>query len=129
MESKNNYLDRFVKEVIRKGAEALLPQNLTQEWLDILLEEANYFEPGYDQDFPENLLLAVVEILSYQKGYPEQIEIDEKELLDSMEKYIIALAGEDVTRKTEIGIEPPTLENVLRDDRQVTAYKKQPPFP
>ena len=124
MESKNDYMDRFIKEVVSKGVEGLLPQNLTQEWLDILLEEANHLEPDSDQDFPKNLFLAVIKILFHHKGYPDKIEVTDEELFEYIEKYTIALAGEDIARKTDIDIEPPTLNNVLSDDRKITAYKR-----
>ena len=36
----------FSAEVLRRGAAAVLPQHLTDRWLDALLEEAELLAPG-----------------------------------------------------------------------------------
>lgn len=125
METKNDYLDSFIEEVVNKGLEALLPQNLTDKWLDILLDESNQLLEGEpEQGPPTNLLLAVIKLLSHHKGNPDKFEISDKELFDYIEKYTIALSAEEITRKTDMSIEPPTLNNVLSDDRKIIAHKK-----
>jgi hypothetical protein len=38
--------------------------------------------------------------------------------------YIITLSAESVSRNTDIWVEPPTLENVFQEDREMKAMRK-----
>jgi hypothetical protein len=41
-----------------------------------------------------------------------------------MDYYIITLSAEQVSRKTDIWVEPPTLENIFQHDREIKAMRK-----
>jgi hypothetical protein len=117
-----HYISHFVKEVVDKGPKALLPQNLPNKWLDILLEEADSLEYEDSEIHPSGLLLSVLNILQYQLNSTE-VTIATEILFDNIQKYILALAAEKVTRVTEISIEPPTLDNIFTD-RQIKISRK-----
>src|SRR3990172_12817809 len=120
-----DYLTQFVKEVVQKDVKGLLPQNLSDKWLEILSDEAQEFiniQEGVLQEEKAStsaLFIAVLTILQHQQGNKERTEVAEEELIRSMQNYIIALSAEEISRKTDIKVEPPTLKNIFRNDRQV----------
>jgi len=48
--------------------------------------------------------------------------VAEEELIRAFQNYIIALSAEEISRKTDIKVEPPTLKNIFRNDRQVKVH-------
>jgi len=45
-------------------------------------------------------------------------------LLRSIHAYILALSAERVSRHTDIWVEPPTLENIFDEEREVRALRR-----
>jgi hypothetical protein len=123
-----DYIAQFVKEVVQKDVNGLLPQNLSDKWLEILSEEGEEFVnlqnglPPNEEITMSALLISVLTILQHQQGNKERIEVAEEELIRAMRNYVIALAAEEISRKTDIKVEPPTLRNIFRDDRQVKVH-------
>ena len=117
----------FSAEVLRRGAAAVLPQHLSDRWLDALLEEAELLAPeAWDlqdddrvQECCAGLLGAVLVVLMAQRGHPDQLEVAVGTLMNHLHCYILALAAERVSRDTEIWLEPPTLANLLDGEREV----------
>ena len=123
-----DYLSQFVKEVVRKDVKGLLPQNLSDKWLEILSDEAEEFIsfqeglPTDEQSTMSALFIAVLTILQHQKGKKGSVEVTPEELIRAFQNYIIALSAEEISRKTDIKVEPPTLKNIFRNDRQVKVH-------
>ena len=123
---KDRRFKQFAAEVLQQGADAVLPQNLPDRWLNALLEEAEIFQEE-DSDIEETcagLLSAVILILSEHGGHPDQMEIPVTTLLRCMSYYVMTLSGERVSRHTDIWVEPPTLENIFQEDREMKAMLK-----
>ena len=129
---KGTQFAQFSAEVLQRGAAAILPQNLLDHWLDALLEEADLFAPGeWDpeegdsvDDCSAGLLGAVLVVLMAQRGHPDQLEVAASTLMRSIHCYILALAAERVSRDTDIWVEPPTLANILDEEREVRARRR-----
>jgi hypothetical protein len=123
-----DYIAQFVKEVVQKDVKCLLPQNLSDKWLEILSDEAKEFIniqnglPANENIIMSALLISVLTILEHQKGKKGTVEVVPEELIRAMQNYIVALSAEEISRKTDIKVEPPTLENIFRDDRQVKVH-------
>jgi hypothetical protein len=91
-------------------AEQLLPQNLHQDIFDYMLDEADSLR----SDDPEiTVLLAVVTKILFHVRKTDSIKIMEDELMSYIEKYALAISLEEITRKTDIAVEPPTLDNIF----------------
>jgi hypothetical protein len=121
----------FSAEVLRRGAAAVLPQHLSDRWLDALLEEADLLAPG-DWDLQEGdrvhescagLLGAVLVVLMEQRGHPAQLDVAVSTLMSHLHCYILALAAERVSRDTDTWLEPPTLANLFDEEREVRARR------
>ena len=124
---KGQQFEQFAMEVLHRGAEAVLPQHLPDQWLNALLEEAEILHEGKSHEIENTcagLLGAVILLLSAQSGHPPEIELPASTLLRSMDYYIITLSAEQVSRKTDIWVEPPTLENIFQHDREIKAMRK-----
>jgi hypothetical protein len=123
---KDRQFKRFAAEVLQQGASAVLPQNLPDRWLNALLEEAEIFqeEDSGIEETCAGLLSAVILILSQHSGHPDQMEIPVTTLLCCMSYYVMTLSGESVSRHTDIWVEPPTLENIFQEDREMKAMPK-----
>jgi hypothetical protein len=129
---KGTQFAQFSTEVLWRGATAVLPQNIPDRWLDALLEEADLFAPGEPdpedvnrvEDCCAGLLGAVFVLLMEQRGHPPQLEIAASTLLRSIHSYILALSAESVSRHTDIWVEPPTLENIFDEEREVRALRR-----
>jgi hypothetical protein len=124
---KGRQFEQFATEVLKKGALAALPQNLPERWLNALLEEADILHEGDHHEMEDTcagILAAVILILSEQSGHPTEMEVAASALLRYMDYYIITLSAEMVSRKTDIWVEPPTLENIFQEDRVMRAMRK-----
>ena len=123
---------QFSAEVLQRGAAAVLPQHLSDRWLDALLEEAELlapeaWDPQEDDRVHEccaGLLGAVLVVLMAQRGHPDQLEVAVSTLMSHLHCYILALAAERVSRDTEIWLEPPTLANLFDEEREVCGRRR-----
>ena len=124
---KDRQFEQFATEVLNRGAFAVLPQHLPDRWLNALLEEAELLQEGDRHERADTcagLLGAVILILSAQSGHPPEMEVAASTLLRSLEYYIITLSAEMVSRQTDIWVEPPTLENIFQEEREMKAMRK-----
>ena len=122
-------LSRFNNEVLSYGPSAVLPQNLNAEWIKILQKMADEFlDTNFDLDECKDprdvgdpvLMACVYEIVRYQDG--EKTEFTSKEMAEKMVIYSLAITMESVNRQSNIGLEPPSLDNIFSMDR-IIAYK------
>ncbi len=122
-------LSQFNNEVLSNGPSAVLPQNLNGKWIKILQKMADdYLDTNFDlneckdlQDVGNPVLMACVyEIARYQDG--DRAEFTSKEMAEKMVIYALAITMESVHRESNIGLEPPSLSNILSMDR-IIAYK------
>ena len=117
-------LSKFANEVLSRGASALLPFNLSREWLaelqkmaddflDLNFQTENCADVG---DIVDPILSAcVAEILSHRQG--GTTEIAPEELIKKITIYAIQITIETNRRESGIKVEPPSLENILDADR------------
>jgi hypothetical protein len=116
-------LDRFFVEVIYQGAQALLPQHLSEEWLHALLHEAELWQQR--EYHPElkvpSLLAAVLAILDAQQGHPMRtlgsLSVSSTHLVTCMTFYARALALEEARRTHGVVCSLPTLETIFAEAR------------
>ena len=113
-------LSKFANEVLSRGASALLPQNLSSQWLfeiqkmaddflDVNFVSGNCSEVGDDVD--PILSACVSEILSYQQAGAAEISPDD--LIRKITIYTIQVTIETIRRQSGIGVAPPSLENIF----------------
>ena len=129
---KGRQFEQFSTEVLQRGASAVLPQHLPERWLNTLLEEAEILQQeGSDtvEDTCAGLLSAVLVLYSAQHGHPDTMEIAATTLLRYMSYYIITLSAESVSRHTDIWVEPPTLENIFQEEREMRCLRKSSEAP
>lgn len=126
-------LSRFNNEVLSYGPTAVLPQNLNSEWIRNLQKLSEEFlDSNFDlheckepRDIADPVLMACVyEILSYQHG--DHVDVTPHDMAEKLTIYALAIIMEAVHRETDIGVEPPNLDNILSIDR-IRAYKKNNP--
>ena len=118
---------QFSTKVLRRGTAVVFPQQQPDRWLDALLEEADLFAPGEgDSEAGDSvaegcagLLGAVLVLISEQRGHPPEMEIAATTLLDYLNCYTLALAAASISRRTDIWVEPPTVENIFDTEREV----------
>jgi len=128
-------LSKINNEVLSHGPEAVLPQNLNKKWLNILQKMAeDFIDSNYDLEEckkPEDvadliLSVCVSELLISQHNNNTDIAIEE--MLEKITIYSISLIMEAVDRESNIGIEKPTLEDILYWDRMIRMKKTNPEF-
>jgi hypothetical protein len=126
-------LSRFNNEVLSYGPTAVLPHNLSSEWLrklqklseDFLDSNFDLYECKNARDIADPVLMACVyEILHYQHG--NHTEVPPNEMAEKLTIYALSIIMEAVQRETDIGVKPPNLDNLLSMDR-ILAYKKNNP--
>lgn len=124
--SNDDLISRFKTEVMDTGPESTLPCNLSDEWLNVLLEQSNkmanldQLEDEDNSSVCTELLAAVLHILMAKNGF-EEVSIEQTELLQIMEQYTMELAIEELSRRTEFKCEPATLETIFTN-RQVAVH-------
>ncbi len=128
-------LSKINNEVLSHGPEAVLPQNLNKKWLNILEEMAeDFIGSNYDleeckkpEDIADPILsVCVSELLTSQNN--DKTDMPIKEMLEKITIYSISLIIEAVDRESNIGIEKPTLEDILHWDRIIRMKKTNPEF-
>lgn len=103
---------QFSAEVLKRGAIAVLPQNLPERWLDALLQEAEIFQQDDNnrvEDCCAGLLSAVLVLHAQHNGNPDTMEITATTLMRCLSYYIVALSAESVSRHTDIQVDPQRL--------------------
>jgi len=128
-------LSRFNNEVLSYGPTAVLPQNLNSTWMKNLQKIADDFldsnfslheckDPG---DIGDPILMACVyEVLGFQQR--DSGDVSAKEMAEKMAIYSLSILMESVNRESNIGLEPPNLDNVLSMDRIMAFKEKNPEF-
>ena len=111
-------LKSFSKEVMQNGPESTLPCNLSDQWLEVLSAQMEDF---FENDSDECLslpLMAVLHIL-FAKNEGAAISETHDRLFDHLCNYRIELGLEEIRRKTDVSVEPASLEAILTN-RTVT---------
>ena len=126
-------LSKFGNEVLSKGATAVLPQNLTYEWLGRIQKMADEFlDANFDgdqckyNDFAVDSILSacVSEILSYQNnGY---VDIQERDMFEKLTMYALSVTIESVGKEADVGLDQPTLEDIF-DLNRFTQFRQIKP--
>ncbi|NWF12453.1 hypothetical protein HX785_02040 [Pseudomonas reactans] len=109
-------LKSFSKEVMQNGPESTLPCNLSDQWLEVLSAQLEDF---FENDSDECLslpMMAVLHIL-FAKSKGEAISETHNRLFDHLCNYRIELGLEEIRRKTDVSIEPASLESILTNRR------------
>jgi hypothetical protein len=117
-------LSKFGNEVLSKGAKAVLPQNLSSEWLSEIQKMADDF---LDDNFDNGqckykkykvdpiLSACVTEILSTQnEGH---IDIKERDMFEKLTMYALSVTIESVSKQADVGLVQPTLDNIFDRNR------------
>lgn len=107
------------------GAEALLPQNLTDNLFQEIIDEVNYYN-----DLPEervnNTLTLIVTLLS---GHEEDANwVGELSILDILMRidiYLIYLSFEQMKREDGVDYTPPTKENIFDETARISFKRPQ----
>lgn len=128
-------LAKFNNEVLKYGPDAVLPQNLNKEWLNTLQEMAeDFLETNYDSEQCKKpgdtvdpiLSVCVSEILRSQQS--DNVDISDVDILKKIPIYSLSLIIEAVNRESDLGIENPSLENILSWDRIIKIKETNPEF-
>ena len=126
-------LSQFNNEVLSYGPTAVLPQNLNSIWINKLQKMADDF---LDSNFALHeckdpseigdpvLMTCVYEILGFQQG--DRVDVSPKDMAEKMAIYSLSILMESVNRVSNIGLEPPDLDNILSMER-IMAFKDQNP--
>ena len=128
-------LTLFYNEVLSYGPAAALPQNLNNRWLQSLKKAADNFldsnfrldECKEPKDIGDRILSAsVLEILKYQHG--ENFKIDLKEMIEKVVVYALSIMMVTVHRESDIGLDPPNIDDIFSIERIIGYKDKNPLF-
>ena len=120
-------LSKLGNEVLSGGPEAVLPQNLSPEWLGRIQKMADEFlDTNFEGDdcrkdnFTADPVLSacVLEIMRHLKG--GKVDVQEEEMFEKLTLYALSVTVETVTKQKAIALEPPTLATIF-DKRRLRA--------
>jgi hypothetical protein len=128
-------LSKFNNEVLSKGPGAVLPQNLSREWIDRLKNMAEEFldinfsldECGDPQGIADPILSACVYEILRQQSYDTD-GVSTEEMLEKTAIYAVSISMEAVNREADIGLDPPNLDNILSRDSVIAFKEINPDF-
>jgi len=128
-------LPRFSNEVLSRGSSAVLPQNLSDDWLTILQKRCDDFLDNnfaVDQctetvDMGDPLLVACIHeaLQRKQKGGSD---LSPAEMAENVTIYALSITMESIRRTADIQMPLPTLDDLLSLDRIVAFGKTNPEF-
>jgi hypothetical protein len=128
-------LSKLGNEVLSGGPEAVLPQNLSPEWLGRIQKMADEFlDTNFEGDdcrkdnFTANPVLSacVLEILRHLKD--GKVDVQEKEMFEKLTLYALSVTVETVTKQRAIALEPPTLATIFDRRRLQEIVNIRPEF-
>ena len=128
-------LSRFSNEVLSKGPQAVLPQNLSSEWLTRIQNMVDDFlDANFEGDNCRNanftadpiLSTCVSEILHHLKG--ESIDIQENDMFEKLTLYALSVTVETIGKEVDINLPPPTLETIFDKQRLQDIVSIRPEF-
>lgn len=111
-----------------QGAEAALPSNLSNHWLELISRDLEYMDDD-SEDAPHTIsgpMYLILQILMHRAG-TDQVEISNEELYRYFVDYQLEVGLEMVSRHTEVKAEPATLETIFTD-RDVMVQRGDPPY-
>ena len=112
MEKSN--MERLSKEVLKLGAEAALPCNLPDEWLDLLERDLEMILQEGDHSYLTAPLAIVVHLMFHKHGGKgEKVTFSEEDLFNYLRYLHFVIALETVRRNTDLAPMPATLETIL----------------
>ncbi len=123
-EFNHNFLSQFSNEVLSKGAEAVLPQNLSGKWLKRIQKMADEFlDENFEgkncseiSDVTSPIFSAcVAEIAKHKKGV--DIQNSQELFVKYSTIYAISITMETMRRNAGLNFESPTLKNIFSDKR------------
>ena len=126
-------LSKFGNEVLSKESEAVLPQNLSSEWLGRIQKLADDFfdinfhdgQCRYENYTVDPILSAcVTEILDYQNE--GQLDIQERDMFEKLTMYALSVTIESVRKEADVGLEQPTLDNIFTRNRYMQLKQVRP---
>lgn len=126
-------LSEFYNEVLAFGPVAVLPQNLNSKWIQRLQKMADDFlDSNFNlhactdaREIGDPVLAACVyEILRYQYG--DKYDLTPREMAEKIVIFTLSITMETVSRKSDFGLEPPNLDNILSMER-ILSYKQVKP--
>ena len=107
-------IERLSKEVLQQGAEAALPCNLPDEWLDLLERDLEMILQEGDHSYLTAPLAMVVHILFHKHGGKgKEVTFSEEDLFNYLRFLYFEVSLETVRRHTDIAPLPATLETIL----------------
>ena len=128
-------LSKFGNEVLTKGPESVLPQNLTPVWLDRIQKMADRFLDAHfeadtcrwDGFTADPILTACVsEIMRYQNH--GSVEIQERAMFEKLTMYALAVTIETVRKEATAKLPVPTLEDIFDKARYRDIENALPQF-
>ncbi|MFO7714464.1 hypothetical protein [Desulfosarcina sp.] len=128
-------LSRFSNEVLSRGSNAVLPQNLSDSWLKTVQKRCDDFLDGnfsVDQctetlDMGDPILVACVhEVIRHNRGAGSTLSPGE--LAENATIYALSITMETIRRESDMEMALPSLENLLSIDRIVQFGKINPDF-
>ena len=126
---------QFYNEVLSYGPVAVLPQNLNSRWLQSLQKAADdFFDSNFrldeckePKDVGDPILSAWV-LGSLKHQHVDKFKIDPKNMAEKVVVYALSIMMESVNRESEIGLNPPNLDDILSIERIIAHKKKNPQF-
>ncbi|MGD2185617.1 MAG: hypothetical protein PVI71_05800 [Desulfobacterales bacterium] len=128
-------LSEFYNEVLAFGPVAVLPQNLNAKWIqrlqkmsdDFLDSNFNLYECKDAREIGDPTMAACVyEIVRYQYG--DTFDLTPQEMAEKIVIYALSITMESVNRKSDYGLKPPSLDNILSMERILSYKRKKPEF-
>jgi hypothetical protein len=108
---------------------------LNNKWIQHLQKIADdFFDSNFrlneckePKDIGDPILSAcVMEIIKYQHG--ENFKVSPKEMAEKVVVYAISIIMESVQRESDIGLDPPNLDDILSIERIIEYKDKNPLF-
>jgi hypothetical protein len=128
-------LSKLGNEILSRGPEAVLPQNLSPEWLGQIQKMADEFlDTNFEGDqcrkvdFTADPVLSacVLEILRHLKD--GEADVQENEMFEKLTLYALSVTVETVTKQIDIDLEPPTLTTIFDKRRLRKIVNIRPEF-
>ena len=117
-------LSQFANEILFRGTEAVLPQNLPHHWLleiQVMADEflnVNFKSKNCKKagDTADPILSACVfEICKHLRG--ADVELSKEEFIRFAAIYSVSITMETIRREGSMEMEPPALDNIFSEDR------------
>jgi len=122
--SNEEVLLKLKREVLDGEPGSTLPSRLSDEWLDTAIDSVEGMVHGDGDPKLHSVGMALIIKTLSDKHMQKSMSVPAEDMFEYLQAYMLELALEEVSRKTDVSVNTATLETIFEKDRTVEISRR-----